>query len=56
MTDTGGKRVWIVLCGLAAVTMAGCAEMDCDYVPMSADRPLVANLTYYLKSRSAALK
>jgi len=28
MTDTGGKRVWIVLCGLAAVTMAGCAEMD----------------------------
>ena len=34
----------------------GCAEMDCDYVPMSADRPLVANLTYYLKSCSAALK
>ena len=28
MTGTGGKRVWIVLCGLAAVTAAGCAEMD----------------------------
>ena len=28
MTDTGGKRVWIVLCGLAAMTAAGCAEMN----------------------------
>lgn len=28
MTDTGGKRVWIVLCGLATMTVAGCAEMD----------------------------
>ena len=34
----------------------GCAEMDCDYVPMSTDRPLVETLTYYLTRRSAMLK